>query len=68
MAENIHAGHRERVRERFMEEGLDAFNDHEALELLLYYCVRQKDTNELAHRMLKEYGTLHDLWKPIPGI
>ena len=66
MAENIHAGHRERVRERFMEEGLDAFYDHEALELLLYYCVRQKDTNELAHRMLKEYGTLHDLLEAHP--
>ncbi len=66
MSENIHTGHRERVRERFMEEGLDAFKDHEALELLLYYCVKQKDTNELAHRMLKEYGTLHDLLEAHP--
>jgi DNA repair protein RadC len=55
MVENIHKGHRERVRDRFMEEGLDSFKDHEVLELLLFYCVRQKDTNELAHRMLKEY-------------
>lgn len=66
MAENIHAGHRERVRERFMEEGLDAFEDHEVLELLLYYCVRQRDTNALAHRMLKEYGTLNDLLEAHP--
>lgn len=66
MSENLHAGHRDRVRERFMEEGLDAFKDHEILELLLYYCVRQKDTNELAHRMLEEYGTLHDLLEAHP--
>jgi len=66
MAKNIHAGHRERVRERFMEEGLDGFKDHEILELLLYYCVRRRDTNALAHRMLKEYGTLHDLLEAHP--
>lgn len=66
MPGNIHAGHRERMRERFMEEGLDSFKDHEVLELLLYYCVKQKDTNALAHRMLKEYGTLHDLLEAHP--
>ncbi|SHJ18686.1 RadC family protein [Thermoclostridium caenicola] len=66
MEKNIHAGHRERVRERFMEEGLDSFKDHEILELLLYYCVRQRDTNALAHKMLKEYGTLHDLLEAHP--
>ena len=66
MADNIHAGHRERVRQRFMEEGLDSFEDHEVLEFLLNYCVRQKDTNALAHRMLKEYGTLHDLLEAHP--
>lgn len=66
MVENIHKGHRERVRDRFMEEGLDSFKDHEVLELLLFYCVRQKDTNELAHRMLKEYGTLNDLLEAHP--
>mgnify|MGYP000861083230 FL=1 len=66
MEKNIHAGHRERVRERFMEEGLDGFKDHEILELLLYYCVRQRDTNALAHRMLMEYGTLHDLLEAHP--
>jgi len=66
MEKNIHAGHRKRVRERFMEEGLDGFKDHEILELLLYYCVRQRDTNTLAHRMLMEYGTLHDLLEAHP--
>lgn len=66
MEKNIHSGHRERVRERFMEEGLDSFKDHEILELLLYYCVRQRDTNALAHKMLKEYGTLHDLLEAHP--
>jgi len=62
MSEGIHAGRRARMRERYIKEnGLDSFAEHEALELLLYYCIQQKDTNELAHRMLKEYGSLASL-------
>ena len=32
----IHDGHREKMRRRFLQGGLDAYADHEALELLLY--------------------------------
>lgn len=35
--ENIHQGHREKMRQRFLKSGLEGFADHEALELLLYY-------------------------------
>ena len=40
----IHDGHREKVRARFLTAGLDAFADHEALELLLYYAIPRRDT------------------------
>lgn len=63
---NVHEGHRSRVRERYIEEGLDDFKDHEILELLLYYCIRQRNTNDLAHRLLKEYGTFKDLAEADP--
>lgn len=33
----IHAGHRQRVKERFLKEGLDAFAPHEILEMLLFF-------------------------------
>lgn len=33
---SVHDGHRDRVRKRFLENGLDGFADHEVLELLLY--------------------------------
>ncbi|MCX7772307.1 MAG: DNA repair protein RadC [Clostridia bacterium] len=67
MAEiNVHEGHRERVRERYLEEGLDGFCDHEIIELLLFYCIPKRDTNTLAHRMIKEFGTLHDLLEADP--
>ena len=54
----VHDGHRERMKSRFVEAGLDGFNDHNALEMLLFYAVPRKDTNELAHRLLKQFGSL----------
>lgn len=54
----VHDGHRKKMRERFLETGLDAFADHEALELLLYYAIPRKDTNGIAHELLNRYGTL----------
>ena len=55
---NMHKGHRERVKDRFIKDGISSFQDHEALELLLYYAVPQKDTNELAHSLINEFGSL----------
>ncbi|NLO99660.1 MAG: DNA repair protein RadC [Clostridiaceae bacterium] len=63
---NVHEGHRGRIKERYMEEGLDNFSDHEVIELLLFYSIPQRDTNALAHRMIKEFGTLHDLLEADP--
>ncbi len=52
-----HAGHRERLRQRFLNEGLDHFDDHNILELLLFFCIPQRDTNELAHRLIDQFGS-----------
>lgn len=52
----MHAGHRQRVRKRFVEHGLDSFADHEALELYLYHALPRRDTNPLAHRLLTACG------------
>ena len=46
----LHDGHRARKKEQFRRQGLDGFADHEVLELLLYYAIPRKDTNEIAHR------------------
>ena len=56
--ENPHGGHRFRLRERFIKEGFDAFEEHNILELMLFYAIPQKDTNELAHALLDRFGTL----------
>ena len=55
---SIHDGHRKRMKERFRQEGLDHFEEHEVLELLLYYCIPVKDTNPLAHELLNRFGSL----------
>lgn len=55
---SVHDGHRARLRERFLKEGLDSFDEHQVLEMLLFYCVPRKDTNELAHNLIKRFGSL----------
>ncbi len=54
----VHDGHRERLRQRFLRHGLDSFDDHNVLELLLFYCLPRRDTNELAHHLLERFGSL----------
>ena len=54
----IHDGHREKMRQRFLKSGLDAFADHEALELLLYYAIPRRDTHPIAHALMERYGSL----------
>lgn len=55
---SIHNGHRERLKDRFMQQGLNGFNDHNALELLLFYAIPRKDTNPIAHALLDRFGSL----------
>ncbi|MDD3347457.1 RadC family protein [Oscillibacter sp.] len=54
----VHDGHREKMRQRFQQGNLDAFADHEALELLLYYAIPRQDTNPIAHELMERYGSL----------
>lgn len=53
----IHAGHRQRMKERFLAGGLDGFSDHEILELILFYAIPRRDVNELSHRLVERFGS-----------
>ena len=55
---SVHKGHRKTLKKKFIENGLDVFEPHEALELNLYYAIPRKDTNPLAHRLLDRFVTL----------
>lgn len=50
-------GHRERVRERFLKLGGEAFTDAELLELVLQVCIPRRDTKELAKALLSRFGS-----------
>jgi len=71
----LHLGHRQRLRERFLHEGLAGFADHQVLELILFYAIPRGDTNEIAHRLMRHFGRLSavfdarvsDLQK-VPGV
>lgn len=55
---SIHDGHRNRLRQRYVQDGLDNFDEINVLELLLFYCIPRKDTNDLAHKLLDKFGSL----------
>lgn len=55
---NHAAGHRQRLRARFLENGGDALADYELLEMLLFGAVPQKDTKPMAKDLIKQFGSL----------
>lgn len=60
---NIHDGHRERMKQRFAEHGLDNFDDVNVLELLLFYARSRCDTNVVAHALLDRFNTLDGVFE-----
>lgn len=59
MSGNVHDGHRQRMRERFLKYGIEGFQEHEMLEMLLFYAIPRINTNELAHRLIDRFGSLY---------
>lgn len=71
----MHKDHRKHTKDRFLSEGLDSFEPHNVLELLLFYSIPQKDTNETAHMLINRFGSLsavfdapYDDLLTVPGI
>ncbi len=60
---NLHNGHRQRLKKRFVAEGLSSFEDHQALELLLFFAIPRCDTNELAHKLIASFGSLRNMFE-----
>lgn len=56
---NYRNGHRGRVRERFLKEGLSVFADYEILELLLFFAVPRRDTKGMAHALMHTFSSLY---------
>ena len=60
-AGDLHAGHRERMRTRFLERGVRDMEDHQILELMLFYALPRVDTNPVARQLLAEFGSLNNV-------
>ena len=56
-----HLGHRRRMKQRFVSNGIDSFLDHEILELLLTYAIPRKDTKPLAWQLIKHFGSISNV-------
>ncbi len=64
MGENIHAGHRNRLKKEFLDGNFNSSTpEHKWLELLLFFCIAQKDTNPLAHELIKKYKSLNGVFE-----
>lgn len=57
---SVHSGHRKRVKEKVADSGFSYLEDHQLLELLLFYSIPQADTNALAHDILNEFNGSFD--------
>ena len=66
MSESIHKGHRQRLKDRFLTEGLDHFTEIQVLELVLFYAIPRKDTNPIAHALLDHFGSLAQVLDAAP--
>ncbi len=63
------SGHRQRLRDRFLERGLDGFSDAEIVELLLSFGTPRSDCKEPARKALKVFGSLSAvLEEPLPSL
>lgn len=63
MEKHLHGGHRQRLKARFLRDGIDGFEKHNMLELLLFYAIPQKDTNPIAHALLRRFGSLKNVFE-----
>ncbi len=75
MKESLHDGHRDRLRKKFLSNGIEALAEHEIVEMLLFYAIPRKNTNELAHVLLDQFGSIPNILetsfnslKSVPGL
>ena len=52
-----HSGHRSRMKKKLTEQGIDVFEPHEVLEILLYYAIPQRNTNDIAKNLIDRFGS-----------
>lgn len=59
--ERLHDEHRKRLRGKFVRNGLEGFDEHQVLELLLTFAIPRRDVNPLAHVLMNRFGSLGEV-------
>ena len=62
-----HLGHRERLRDRFLDRGADALADYEILELLLFQALPRRDTKPVAKALVRRFGSYAGVLRAAPA-
>lgn len=60
--DNPHTGHRDRIRSRFAVEGPVGFEDHELLEMYLFAAIPRRNTNDIAHALIRRFGSIQGVF------
>lgn len=60
MSQNLHSGHRERLRDKYINNK-SFLEDHEILELILTYSIPRKNTNDIAHLLINRFGSIENV-------
>lgn len=60
--DDLHAGHRDRLRQRFIKSGPGAFEDYELLEMVLFSAIPRRDVKPLAKTLLKKFGSMNSVF------
>ena len=61
-SDNLHAGHRARMRDKLFTHGREVFHTHELLEMLLYHVIPYKNTNPTAEALLRRFGNIEGVF------
>lgn len=71
----IHSGHRQRLKEKFIEGGIEILEPHEVLELVLFYAIPRRNTNITAHKLIEKFGSVSAVFdaparilEEVPGV
>ncbi len=59
----LHKGHRQRMFKKFVENGINCFEDHEQLEMLLFSIYTRCNTNEISHRLISRFGSVEKVFE-----
>lgn len=57
-----HSGHRDRLRERFIKGGVDALQDYEILEMILFMALPRRDVKPLAKKLIQNFGSFNGVF------